>query len=50
MDYSESSLGQLSAQKRSMLDDVPNSTKKYKVGTGQLAASVMFATKGSKGS
>ena len=32
MDYSESSLGQLSAQKRSMLDDVPNSIKKYKVG------------------
>ena len=33
MDYSESSLGQLSAQKRSLLDDVPNSIKKYKVGT-----------------
>ena len=50
MDYSESSLGQLSAQKRSMLDDVPNSIKKYKVGAGQLAALVMFATKGSKDS
>ena len=48
--YSESSLGQQSAQKRSTLDDVPNSIKKYNVGNGQLAASVMFATKGSKDS
>ncbi len=33
-----------------MLDDVPNSIKKYKVGAGQLAALVMSATKGSKDS
>ncbi len=49
-DYSESSREQLSAQRPSLLDDVPNSIKKYKVGAGQLAALVMYATKDSKDS